>query len=151
MKYLQSLICLIVFGCAVGLLMYANTNYLNMGDEKFDEDGWILYWPLWSVVYTPPLLTGFVFIWTRRDPRGGVALHVAYLLLVLAVMEVSFVADIHWPLLIAEYVGLAAVFWAIRSRFTPVSDSIEHDAQADREDAAVGVRSASGRPGSDLR
>jgi len=94
MKYLQSLIYLIVFGCAVGLLMYANTNYLNKGDPKFGKGGWEIYWPLWSAFYAPLLLIGFAFIWIRRDPRRSVTLHLVYLLLVLVVMEVSFVVDI---------------------------------------------------------
>jgi hypothetical protein len=123
MKYVYSLICLAGFGCAVGLLMYANTNYLNLGDPKFGEGGWQIYWPLWSASYAPALLTGFVFIWTRHDSRGSVALHIKYLLLVLVVMEVSFVADIHWLVLVLEYLGLVTVFWVIRMRSLPKTPS----------------------------
>jgi hypothetical protein len=98
---------------AVGALMYANTAWFGLGDVKFGADGWQLYWPLWSLFYAPVAFAALVAaLCSGVAPRSKKAgLLWASFILILASMEVSFALDVELPVLLVEWVVLAAAFF----------------------------------------
>ncbi|MCY2987153.1 MAG: hypothetical protein NTY19_04695 [Planctomycetota bacterium] len=95
-------------------MMYANTAWFGLGDVKFGTGGWELYWPLWAGGYAPVAITAVISVWRSGLPEGPqVALLWGYLVVIFTCMEVSFLLDIDWPTVLAEWALLAAVFFAI--------------------------------------
>ena len=110
--FAHSTAILVAYVLLTGGLMYANTTLFGLGDAKFGSGGWELYWPLWSAFYAPLILCALIAAGTSQMPAGrAVGLLWAFLALILAVMEVSFILDIHWTILIVEWTVLSAVFF----------------------------------------
>ena len=96
-----------------GAMMYANTAWFGLGDVKFGTGGWELYWPLWAGFYAPVAITAVIAAWRSglpEDPQA--ALLWGYLVVIFTCIEVSFLLDIAWPALLAEWALLAAAFFA---------------------------------------
>jgi hypothetical protein len=107
-----------IFGVAT--LMWINTATLCLGDPKFGGGcgGFDLYFPLWTLFYSPLVATALVLTWSgklRRLPRIRATLVCAYLVLILSALELSFVNDLQWPVLMIEWVILSMVFFFLRS------------------------------------
>ncbi len=109
LAHTAAFVLLYIFGC--GALMYANTVWWGLGDIKFGEGGWELYWPLWSVFYAPIAIVAIVVAWLTRLPTYKQAtLLWLFFLMTLTALEISFCLDIAAPVLIAEWVGLSVAF-----------------------------------------
>jgi hypothetical protein len=105
----------VVYVLGTGALMYANTVWFGLGDIKFGTDGWKLYWPLWSVFYSPIALAAIVIAWRSGLPNPmRIALMWLFLLITLANLEASFVFD-RGPVLLVQWVVSLAVFILVRS------------------------------------
>lgn len=100
----------IAYLAGVFCLVWMDLNIFGLGDPKFRTSADI-YFPLWSAIYSPTVITAFVFLWrTRlRDWRLW-QLAGAYLLLILVVLEISFILDIGWVVLLVEFVIFALLF-----------------------------------------
>jgi hypothetical protein len=102
---------LAVYVFATGGLMYANTNWFGLGDVKFGADGWMLYWPLWAIFFSPIVLAAVFIAWSFRFPGvRGIAFFLACLLTTLASLEISFVLDVSAPIVLFECVLLPIAF-----------------------------------------
>ena len=114
---MQYLLFLAAYYLGVGAMMYLNTAWFRMGDVKFGADGWELYWPLWALFYCPPALIGLIVGWRSQLPaRFKTVLLWSFLVTIFAILEVSFVLDIQWQILIIEWVVLAAGFFWIETK-----------------------------------
>ncbi|MEX0701487.1 MAG: hypothetical protein WD069_05265 [Planctomycetales bacterium] len=95
-------------------VMYVNTTVLRLGDPKFGGGGFELYWPLWMAFYSPVVIAALAAVWWS-GLTGLRSLGLAGLMLavILVVFEVSLLFDIHWSVLLIEWVVLAIVFFSL--------------------------------------
>jgi len=107
---------LVAYIASSGVLMVANTLVFGLGDPKFGAGGWIIYWPLWGVMFAPPVfVASFVAeVWWRSAPRRLLQFFAVTLSAYLGAMEVSFALDVQLPTLSIEIAVLcvATVFFA---------------------------------------
>lgn len=92
---------LLAYIASSGVLMVANTVAFGFGDPKFGAGGWIIYWPLWGVMFAPPVfVASFVAeVWWRSTPRRLLQFLAVTLGANLVAMEVSFALDVLLPTL----------------------------------------------------
>ena len=115
---LLSLVVVVAYVLITAAIMYFNLAVLKLGDPKYVGGGpFELYWPLWMGLYTPLVIASLAAI-GMADIRGPASFKIAGLLLVLIVvlLEVSFVFDVAWYTVLIEWVvGSAALFWLVRA------------------------------------
>ncbi|REJ74829.1 MAG: hypothetical protein DWQ36_13960 [Acidobacteria bacterium] len=103
----------------VAVAMWVNTSLLCLGDAKFDAGcgGFELYFPLWALSYVPPVVLALVLARPREaaSSTGRKLLLSIYLVLILAALEASFVADIGLAGLGIVWLALAFAFFFLRS------------------------------------
>lgn len=95
----------------------------HLGDSSLGTDPGAaiqIYTPLWLAFYTPPLLAGWFIISSRVTPHSRQHLLLfVHLVLVLTLLELSFITDAHWTTILAEWVILLAVAYAMRRLLVP--------------------------------
>ena len=101
---------LLAYLAGAGALMVVNTTVLGLGDPKFGAGGWLIYWPVWGVMFLPPIfVASFVaekWWGTRRVLLRFFGLTLATYLVA---MEISFLNDIQLPTLAIELLILATL------------------------------------------
>ena len=108
----------VVFANAIGfglayvilvvLLMVANTTTLGLGDPKFGPGGWRFYWPVWAVIFAPPVLVIVCHrLADRGRPKSEWGFYLTSLVSILAAMEGSFLLDLHWAAVLPEVIVLS--------------------------------------------
>jgi hypothetical protein len=107
-----------VFVVGAAALIAFNVVVLELGDSKFDkslETACGFYLPIWLVLYSPHILTGWLVLslGVRGTPRQHLAVS-AYALMVLIALQMSFVADGDLVDLGVEWIALAALSWVAR-------------------------------------
>ena len=91
-------------------LVYFDLNVLALGDPKF-KGAVDLYFPLWALFYLPAAITAIVFLWrSRQQGPSLVRLAALYLALIFFTLEISFVFNIHWSVLLLEFLMLGMLF-----------------------------------------
>jgi len=123
------------YALGVGAVTFLNVAVFDMVDPKFRElwvKSWLeIYWPLWSVFFTPSAISALLATWLSRLTKGKAAavLLGAFLLLILAAIEIAWVLDPYigrrapWFLL-GAFAFLSTVFVAIAmvARVRPQKD-----------------------------
>ena len=123
------------YALGVGAVTFLNVAVFDMVDPKFRElwvKSWLeIYWPLWSVFFTPSAISALLATWLSRLTKGKAAavLLGAFLLLILAAIEIAWVLDPYigrkapWFLL-GAFAFLSTVFVAIAmvARIRPQKD-----------------------------
>jgi len=104
----MAVVFIAIYILLVGVLMYMNTNVLGLGDPKFGGQGWLFYWPLWGIMYSPAIVA-ILFFLPERNIANSQLMFSAALIIILLVLEISFFYDIGWQLLFLE---LVALIWA---------------------------------------
>ena len=101
-----------------GLMLAANTTVLRLGDPKFGQEGWRLYWPIWGIAFAPVLLVGLVaaLIYRRHPHRSAVFLAVVVAVTLVA-MQISFLVDLKWQGVLTELVLLCLATTIAARRF----------------------------------
>jgi hypothetical protein len=101
---------LLIFILATGLLMFVNTVALNLGDSKFGEFGWFIYWPMWVMAFSPLILIASVsvHIWWRPRRRTMFGFLTVTLIVYLAAMQIAFLNTFSWTQLAISFLVLAA-------------------------------------------
>jgi len=114
---------LAAYAATVGAVSFVNIAAFDLIDSKFREawvSAWLqIYWPLWTVFFSPAAVTALLACWYSRVSGSGAAkLLGAFLLIIIIAMEVTVLMDRHiaryfpWWLL-GELATLTAVFfWA---------------------------------------
>lgn len=88
-------------GCL--FVIWILVDLLNMGDTLLSGEVGI-YFGIWFTCYLPMALAGFVTLYKLRElVRSPIRLAYILLLIVLAAITVSFIADAHWVTVIIEY------------------------------------------------
>jgi len=98
------------FVASVFGLVWFDLNIMGLGDVKF-KGAMELYFLLWSVFYLPAAITAIMFL--RRSGLQGPALTrlaVVYLVLILLALEITFVCDLPWPIVLLEFLILGVWF-----------------------------------------
>ena len=74
-----------------------------------------IYFPLWSAFYAPAVIVSLVFLWRSRQ-QGWCLWRLAslYLALIFMALEISFVFDLGWIVLLLEFVILGLLFRKIQ-------------------------------------
>jgi hypothetical protein len=103
---------------AVGALIYVNVVVFGLGDSKFSHalvQAWLeVYWPLWTIVYSPAAATALLAAWYSRLPLRNVWVLLGLFLALIAVaMEVAFVYDVHLLVIVGELTLLTVIFFLI--------------------------------------
>ena len=100
-RFLWLFAYLLVYIASSGALMILNTAVFGLGDPKFGAGGWIIYWPLWGVMFAPPVfVASFVAeVWWRSTPRRLLQFFAVTLGAYLGALEVSFALDVLLPTL----------------------------------------------------
>jgi hypothetical protein len=103
-------------------LIWFDLHVLDLGDPKL-RTAVDIYFPVWSASYSPAVITALVFQW-RSLLRGRRLwwLAVLHLTLIFVALEVSFVLDTRWPVLLLEFLILGLLFWKIQK----VSEKIRY-------------------------
>ncbi len=91
--------------------MVVNTAMLGLGDAKFGAGGWLIYWPLWAAMFSPPIFTASFIAEARwqTPPNDRLWFLAGTLASYLVAMEISFVNDIQLPAIGIELVILASI------------------------------------------
>ena len=94
-----------------GVIMIVNTGVLGLGDPKFGAGGWLIYWPLWGIMFSPLVfIASFVAeMWWRSTPKPLLQFFGITLLAFLCAMEASFIADAQLPTLGVELLVLGTL------------------------------------------
>lgn len=91
-------------------LMIANTWLLGVGDPKFRVDGWRIYWPMWSVAFSPAVLaTIIVTVVYGQNRQSSWSVYLTSLGVILIALEESALLDTKWPALLTELVVLCSL------------------------------------------
>jgi hypothetical protein len=89
---------------------------LRQNDGRFSKRTPTLYWPLWTVLYSPAAAAASVAALCSRLPIPKVwALLGLFLALISAAMGVAFAYDAHLSVLVGGHVLLTAIFFLGRS------------------------------------
>ncbi len=111
MRLFASVLSVGVYSLVIALLMYANTVHFNLGDSKPGEAGWTVYWYRWTITYLPIYLFGVVLNWFKNDVlKEYVKCNFVLILLLSLFVELSFIYDVAYPLVIIQYVIIAIVW-----------------------------------------
>jgi hypothetical protein len=86
-----------------GAVTCLNVVVLGLGDDKFKSapwEGWLeLYWPFWSALYAPAATVALLAAWySARSLRHTALLLGAFLLLIMIVIETTWLTFAAWPL-----------------------------------------------------
>jgi sugar phosphate permease len=87
-----------------------------LGDYKFGNGhgGWEIYFPIWLLAFLPSAILGGVAIaGTRASGRVAWALVAVFSLTLMAAMEICFVTDAHYLVVIGVTVLLGALFFGL--------------------------------------
>ena len=106
------LLCyLLAYIVTSGLLMIVAVGVLGFGDPKFGTWGWLIYWPLWGVMYLPPVfVASFVAeIWWRSTQKRLLQFFGITLVAYICAMGISFSLDALLPALGLELVVLCVL------------------------------------------
>ncbi|MEK6734075.1 MAG: hypothetical protein AABY27_03110 [Pseudomonadota bacterium] len=57
----DSIKIILYYAIIIGILMFINTVFLHLGDPKFGKSGWLLYWPVWGIPYSIPVIFNIIF------------------------------------------------------------------------------------------
>src|SRR4051812_37705049 len=95
-------------------LIWFDLHVLDLGDPKFRTFVGFYFW-LWSVFYSPVVIVALVFL-LRSQREGWRLWHLAavYLALIFVALELSFVFDVRWIVLLLEFTILGFLFWKIQ-------------------------------------
>jgi hypothetical protein len=110
------LVPLFVVAYLIGVfgLIWFDLHILDLGDPKL-KTAVDVYFPVWSAFYSPAAITALLFQWRSRL-QGCRLWRLAglYLTLIFGALEVSFILDTRWPMLLLEFVVLGFLFWKIQ-------------------------------------
>ena len=124
MKSIVSIITLTSYVLIVTGLMFINTTYLNLGDDKWAKNGWMIYWWLWTIFYSPILTYLIIVNWKKNSQIGDFTKwNLIFILVLSPIIEVSFIYDITWYILLVEYL-IIAVSWHYLTKKTKTTESV---------------------------
>ena len=105
-----AILFLVAYLAGVFGLIWFDLDVLALGDPKF-KGSVDLYFPLWSLFYLPAVITALVFLWRSRYQGPPLArLAALYLAFIFSTLEISFVLNIHWSVLLLEFLMLGILF-----------------------------------------
>jgi hypothetical protein len=113
MALLISSFCVAYLAGIFGFI-WVDLHVLDLGDPKF-RTSVDIYFPLWSAFYAPAVIVSLVFLWRSRQ-QGWCLWRLAslYLALIFMALEISFVFDLGWIVLLLEFVILGLLFRKIQ-------------------------------------
>jgi hypothetical protein len=83
-----------------------------------------IYYPLWTVFYTPIAVLGLVFT-LKRKTKNEIILFGLFSLLGTAIAQlISLLMDAYWPVIIAEFVGFLLCYLGITYILDKKSDPV---------------------------
>ena len=113
------MVILIPFFCVAYLagvfgLIWFDLHVLDLGDPKF-RTSVDIYFPLWSAFYAPAVIAALAFLWRSRQ-QGWRLWRLAglYLAFIFLALEISFIFDLGWIVLLLEFVILGLLFRKIQ-------------------------------------
>ena len=111
MKLIVSLVSVLFYCTVLTLLTYTNTAYFHVGESDYGAVGRIFSWYAWAILFLPIFLFGIVLNWLKNDPIKEYAkCNLVLTILVSVFIEISFVFNLSWQLIILEY-GVIAIIW----------------------------------------
>jgi len=112
-----------VYVMLAATLVSLNVVLFQLGDPGVGTDPGAaiqIYAPLWLTFYAPPLIAGWLIISSRVTPHSRQHLLLfVHVVLVLTLLELSFITDAHWTTILVEWVILLAVAYAMRRLLIP--------------------------------
>lgn len=111
---LLSIVFIVAYVLITAAIMYLNTVVLKISDPKFIAVAFELFWPLWMALYTPLVIAALAAIWWAGI-RGPESFKIASLMLVLivVVLDVSYVFDFNWYTILIEWVVVSSAFFVL--------------------------------------
>src|SRR5436305_543003 len=104
----------VAYALCTAAIMYVNVVIFRVGDPKFIGGAFAIYWPLWTLAYSPLAIVALAAVWWSGLvglARFGLA--GAMLLIILVALEMSLLLDIHWSILLLEWVLLSLAFFGV--------------------------------------
>lgn len=103
--------------------MFLNTNYLELGDVKWQEGGWMIYCWIWSMFYFPIFLYGIIINFTKiKNIRDYARLNFYFLLFTSLIIELSFSLDVIWWVVIIEWFIIGFIWRYILTKLVIETD-----------------------------
>ncbi len=95
-------------------LIWFDLHVLDLGDPKL-RTSVDIYFPIWSAFYSPAVITALIFLWRSRQQHWRLwRLAGLYLALIFSALEISFIFDLGWIVLLLEFVMLSVLFRMIK-------------------------------------
>ncbi|MGH9867496.1 MAG: hypothetical protein ACREAA_04950 [Candidatus Polarisedimenticolia bacterium] len=99
------------------LFILVNIYVLGLGDPKFPRSSrWSMYFTIWTIAYSPAVLLAAAIGETGRHAPRSSLFYRSALVVILSLLETSFLLDAKWPWLIAEQGLILIVVLLLRRR-----------------------------------